>query len=165
MPFALSPQQQEVTRRKERTFSLTLLSSPYTFSVLFTAPIIPLSLVSPGTSKQSKTAASLSFLRSNYAKMLKPGFNIVVISYWTGAVESVGQFNTKSASSPDVKKMENFLNTLPVDRVVLGIVKGEAYNGVKNNAKLKKAMASINFLPGGVMFALLIIYFLEYCPL
>ncbi len=58
----------------------------------------------------------------------------------------IGQFNTHDKTSPDVRKMEQFLNGLSVDRIVIGIVKGDAYKGIQANKNIKKAMVGTFFL-------------------
>lgn len=77
---------------------------------------------------------------------LKAGFNIAVMSRWSGSIESIKNFNTQSDKSEDIEKMTSFLNTLPVDRIVTGVVKDEAFKGVENNPKLQAALVCVCLL-------------------
>ncbi len=107
---------------------------------------MPVKLVSVGYAKGPMKPPSLGFMSIDYAQYLKPGFNIAVLNEWTGSVELIGQFNTHDKNAPDVRKMEQFLNNLPVDRIVVGVVKGEAYKGIEQNKNLQRAMVNIKEL-------------------
>ena len=75
--------------------------------------------------------------------LLKPGFNIIVLGNdWTGSVESVRTFNTHTRLSPDIPKMVKFLNNLPVDRIVAGLVVGDCFQGIERDGRIHAALVS-----------------------
>ena len=49
-------------------------------------------------------------------------------------------FDANSPNSGDVKRMTDFLNSLPAERVILGAVYKNAYNGTKGNTQFSNAM-------------------------
>ena len=76
-------------------------------------------------------------------RLLKPGFNIIVIGNdWTGSVESVRTFKTHIRRSPDIPKMVKFLNNLPVDRIVAGLVVGDGFKGIERDGQIHAALVS-----------------------
>ncbi len=67
------------------------------------------------------------------------GFNIVTIDIETGDVEERRAFDTWKDQS-NSKNMEIFLTKIPAHRIVLGVIKDEAYQNLRDGAK--KAIVS-----------------------
>eukprot|EP00794_Sanderia_malayensis_P017699 gene17699-19467_t len=121
-------------------------------------PFLPVKIVSVGGSVEKTKPAALRFMRTDFGKQIKDGFNIAVLNKWTGSAELFGNFNTRDKNAADVRKMEHFLNHLPVDRIIMGIVKGDAYNGLKHSQSLKKSLerilrSPIKYRSAGASFA------------
>ena len=68
------------------------------------------------------------------------GFNIVTIDFETGDIEQRMHFDTYDKSKSDAKNMQSFLNKLPSNKIVLGVVKDEAHTSLHQSAK--KAIVS-----------------------
>ena len=76
-------------------------------------------------------------------KQLKEGFNFAIVDEWSGRLETLRSFNTHNKKV--VKQMESFLNKLPTDRMVVGVVKGEAFQGIQDNVNAQIAVVSLRF--------------------
>ena len=80
-----------------------------------------------------------------YERQLKQGFNFVIVDEWSGRLETLRSFNTHDKTLPDIKRMESFLNNLPTGRIVVGVVKGEAFQGIRDNINVQTAIVSLLF--------------------
>ena len=74
----------------------------------------------------------------------KRGFNLAVVNIQNGVVERREYFDTFSKSLRGSAKMVQFVNSLPVHRIVVGVVKGDAYQGL--TAEAKKAIVSFSII-------------------
>ena len=63
------------------------------------------------------------------------GFNIAVFYLGTGQVEKTENFDTFDKNKDDSTKMAQFLQNIPENRIVLGVVKVEATYNLKMNAR------------------------------
>ena len=76
-------------------------------------------------------------------KQMSTGFNFVVVDSWSGSSEIMRSFNTHKRGLPDINKMKSFLDTLPTDRIVVGVVKGEAFQGIRTNYNALLSIVSV----------------------
>ena len=102
-----------------------------------------MNIVSSGFTKSSIAKTEIELQGKHLSSYLRPGFNIAVLSGWTGTLEAFRSFDTRSKANADVSKMVTFLNNLPVDRIVVGVVKGDGYSGIQNNADAQQALVSV----------------------
>ena len=63
------------------------------------------------------------------------GFNLAVINIHDGIVERTAHFDTSQRNFKGSNSMVKFLNGLPTHRIVVGVVKGEGYQGLTEEAK------------------------------
>lgn len=131
-----------------------LLSGVY--DSYLTAPYILMNLASVGYTKGGTAPPFMRIHSTVFKRELGYGFNIAVINGWTGSLEIFRKFDTRTPGSPDIEKMTSFLNNLPVDRVVAGVVKGEAFKGMRDSAKLQAALVSIYSFSLPVSYAVII---------
>ena len=101
--------------------------------------------VSVGYTRGTTVQPSMQFANTNLNHHLKPGLNIAILNSWSGKLEVFKNFNTHIEGSPQIEKMITFLNTLPTDRIVVGVVKGEAFQGIRYNPRAQMALVSCNF--------------------
>ena len=95
---------------------------------------MPIKIASTGYKKGKSVESYIEIGRTKFPdRQLRPGFNFVVVDNWSGSFEIMRSFDTHKRGSPDIKKMTSFLNTLPTDRIVVGVVKGEAFQGLRTN--------------------------------
>ena len=99
-------------------------------------------MVSVGFARGTASKPSMKFSEHDLTGLLKPGFNIAVLNDWTGSLESFRNFNTHTRRSPDIPNMVKFLNNLPVDRMVAGIVIGDCFRGIEKNKQIHAALVS-----------------------
>ena len=99
-------------------------------------------MVSVGFARGTSSKPSMKFSEHDLTGLLKPGFNIAVLNDWTGSLESFRNFNIHTRRSPDIPNMVKFLNNLPVDRLVAGIVVGDCFRGIEKNKQIHAALVS-----------------------
>ena len=72
------------------------------------------------------------------------GFNLAVINIHDGIVERTAHFDTSQRNLKGSHSMVQFLNRLPTHRIVVGVVKGEGYQGLTEEAK--KVIVRFSFI-------------------
>eukprot|EP00795_Rhopilema_esculentum_P013795 gene13795-4724_t len=120
------------------------------FQLLPAPPFLSVNIVSSGFTKSSIATTEIELQGKHLSSDLRPGFNIAVLSGWTGTLEAVRSFDTRSKMNTDVSKMVAFLNNLPVDRIVVGVVKGDGYSGIQNNADAQQALGRLIAAPASL---------------
>ena len=113
------------------------------FSFFFSLPLIANRILD---ALSSDKRASIKINGEEFSRN-QDGFNLVVVDYDTGAVESSENFDT-TQDSGSAKSMTNFLRSLGNKKIIIGATKGNAGQFMFNDVYKSLVSNEQNFMYG-----------------